>query len=134
MTLVRSAEYREKQRQAHLGKKQSIETIAKRLETRKRNDKPFPEWSDERRQRSSERQLAARRPEIVGQRYASYEYFTWSETVRRRDNFTCQNCGSTSGKIVAHHVQSWEDAPDLRFDESNGVTLCTSCHRRIHPH
>lgn len=57
---------------------------------------------------------------------------TWKISVYKRDKFTCQQCGSKE-HIQAHHIQSWKDNPRLRFDISNGVTLCTECHAKEHP-
>lgn len=63
----------------------------------------------------------------------SPEYRKWRWTVFRRDNYTCQICGKkVSGHIEAHHIKSWKDYPDLRYDIDNGITLCKECHKEIH--
>ena len=40
-------------------------------------------------------------------------------------------------KLQAHHIVPWEDNVELRFEISNGLTLCRVCHtkedRRIKP-
>jgi len=28
------------------------------------------------------------------------------------------------GKIKAHHILSWKDFPELRYETNNGITLC----------
>lgn len=33
--------------------------------------------------------------------------------------------------MQAHHILRWADAPSLRFDVNNGVTLCYNCHNNI---
>lgn len=61
------------------------------------------------------------------------EYITWRKAVYARDNYTCQECGSSSD-INAHHIKAWSHYPNLRFDVDNGVTLCFDCHAKKHPH
>lgn len=56
----------------------------------------------------------------------------WAGAVRKRDDFTCRHCGKHGGDLHAHHVQTWKDAPDLRFDVDNGLTLCIPCHYKVH--
>lgn len=59
----------------------------------------------------------------------SLEYRNWRRTVFERDKFTCQQCFKRGGDIQAHHVKSFSEYPDLRFDVRNGVTLCEKCHK-----
>lgn len=53
------------------------------------------------------------------------EYKQWRLSVYKRDEYRCkisnQDC---YGKIVAHHILSWREYPELRHDINNGVTLC----------
>jgi 5-methylcytosine-specific restriction endonuclease McrA len=58
----------------------------------------------------------------------------WTKAVYKRDGFTCRECGQVGGRLNAHHVKSWAEFPDLRYELSNGVTLCEGCHARHHPH
>lgn len=62
------------------------------------------------------------------------EYIDWRTAVYERDNFTCQECGARGVPLNAHHIKHWQHHPDLRFDVSNGVTLCEDCHAKKHPH
>ena len=64
------------------------------------------------------------------ERYFSLEYKLWREAVFKRDNFTCQDCGSYGEYITAHHIKSWKNYPELRFEVSNGRTLCEKCHEK----
>jgi len=57
----------------------------------------------------------------------SREYSEWKSRVNVRDNFKCQECGKEGRD--AHHIKSWKDFPKLRFDVSNGKTLCLDCHK-----
>lgn len=56
------------------------------------------------------------------------EYRQWRTAVYERDNYTCQCCGKRGGKLNAHHINQFADHPELRYDVSNGITLCTECH------
>lgn len=48
--------------------------------------------------------------------------------VLERDDFTCMLCGVRGNKLNVHHILGWRKHPDLRFVESNLVTLCVACH------
>lgn len=61
--------------------------------------------------------------------YGSLEYKRWRIRVFERDNWTCQFCGIRGVYIMAHHIKSWAHYPNLRFDVTNGVTLCEDCHK-----
>jgi len=56
----------------------------------------------------------------------------WRQEVIKRDNFTCQYCGDTNIRIVAHHLESYLANPKLRYELSNGITLCVPCHTDFH--
>ena len=58
----------------------------------------------------------------------SLDYKNWRNEVFKRDDYTCQCCGKRGGVLHAHHLESFSDNPDLRFDISNGITLCENCH------
>lgn len=60
-----------------------------------------------------------------------YKYKKWITSVYQRDNYTCQNCGAI-GMIHAHHIKQWKDYQELRYEVSNGVTLCQDCHSIEH--
>ena len=56
----------------------------------------------------------------------------WVSAVMSRDKATCQECGATEVELHAHHIKSYKDHPELRFDLSNGITLCYKCHWALH--
>lgn len=62
------------------------------------------------------------------------EYAQWRTEVFERDEYTCQDCNELGGALQAHHIKPWATCPALRFDVSNGVTLCQRCHQLRHPH
>lgn len=54
----------------------------------------------------------------------------WRSEIFKRDNFTCQLCWKSGGKLQADHIKSFSAYPELRFDLSNGRTLCVLCHAK----
>jgi len=51
--------------------------------------------------------------------------------VLERDNYTCQQCGNIS-QLVVHHIDESGQDEKPNNDMSNLITLCRSCHIRIH--
>lgn len=63
----------------------------------------------------------------------SLAFRNWREQVFERDDYTCQSCGdSRGGNLHPHHIKFWHEYPKLRFDVTNGITLCKTCHIKIH--
>lgn len=60
------------------------------------------------------------------------ELVKWSKAVRRRDSYTCQRCGRHSIYNHAHHIATRRRRPDLKYEVSNGTTLCFDCHVWVH--
>jgi 5-methylcytosine-specific restriction endonuclease McrA len=53
----------------------------------------------------------------------------WRFDVFARDDFTCQQCGDTRGyDLVAHPIKPVAEHPELRYEVSNGITLCGACY------
>ena len=63
----------------------------------------------------------------------SKEYKFWRKTVYARDNHCCQMCGrGRTYRLNAHHIRSFKMFIHLRFEPSNGITLCSRCHDEFH--
>jgi transposase len=60
-----------------------------------------------------------------------YRYKMWTKAIKDRDGWACTKCGSETN-LHSHHIKRWCDHPELRYDLSNGVTLCHPCHEIIH--
>ena len=60
------------------------------------------------------------------------EYKTWRTSIFENNDYTCAYCGVRGGKLNAHHIKPWAKYPKLRYEVSNGITLCETCHRVIH--
>lgn len=114
-----SSESRKKMSISQTGKKASIETRRKLSESRK-GDKGN-NWKGG---------ISSENHRIR----ISLDYRLWRTTIFERDKYTCLWCGikgsETGGKLNADHIKRLADYPELRFDLSNGRTLCVSCHKK----
>lgn len=59
----------------------------------------------------------------------SAPFLIWRKKVFENDDWTCQVCGVRGGRLHAHHIRMFSKYPKIRFDPSNGVTVCENCHR-----
>lgn len=62
----------------------------------------------------------------------SSEYKEWRRQVFERDSYTCRHCQVRGGYLHPHHIKSFAEYPELRFEVDNGITLCKECHRKVH--
>lgn len=67
---------------------------------------------------------------------SSLDYKKWRKAVFERDNHTCCLCGDSNyiGRgatliLNADHIKPFYLFPELRFELSNGRTLCITCHK-----
>lgn len=123
-------EAKEKIRQSKLGKPSKLKGIPRNVEVRtkisnsvkqvaKRGEEN-PNWKGG---ITSENKLSR----------ATFEYQEWRNKVFERDNYICQRCGYDKGHIIeAHHIKPFKKFKELRYDVSNGITLCKYCHREVH--
>jgi len=61
----------------------------------------------------------------------SRRYQSWRTKVFERDSYCCVLCGKNGG-IEAHHLDGFETHKEKRYLVSNGVTLCSRCHKDFH--
>lgn len=53
--------------------------------------------------------------------------------IMERDSWNCQLCKDTSrDDLHVHHLVKWSENKDLRFEPTNLITLCGSCHDKVH--
>lgn len=62
----------------------------------------------------------------------STKYKAWRLAVYRRDDYTCCRCGARGVRLNAHHIKGYAHYPELRYEVSNGITLCEECHKKEH--
>jgi 5-methylcytosine-specific restriction endonuclease McrA len=68
------------------------------------------------------------RPHAAARGYCSKNHRSWRHAVLMADAFACRSCGTISESNHADHIVPVSARPDLRYDTSNGQTLCPSCH------
>src|SRR5574343_468427 len=67
--------------------------------------------------------------------YASGDWKAIAKWVYARDGYACVRCEARKSgprSLHVHHLKSWADYPELRFDLDNLVTLCRDCHHDAH--
>jgi len=82
------------------------------------------------RKRAEDRRVALGYTKHQLDRLARYspEAERWRKAVFKRDDFTCQVCGLRGAYLEADHILPWAYFSDLRFELTNGRTLCRPCH------
>jgi len=53
---------------------------------------------------------------------------TVAPLIMERDDYTCVLCNERGVILHVHHIVRWSDDATLRFEQSNLVTLCKTCH------
>jgi len=91
----------------------------------------FDYFKDPRRTKNCPNCQKVKRREVPTER-DGHKAKVWRKAVYERDGYNCIACGHHGGDLNAHHLYSYVDTPDQRFDVANGVTLCPACHTRFH--
>jgi 5-methylcytosine-specific restriction endonuclease McrA len=121
----RSPVKRAKPRARAMGRTVSLESRVKALETKLRRGTllkgpKHPSWRGGR----------------PWQRFRDPRYVAWRKAVLERDGYTCQACRRQCSKyergLAAHHLAPYAANVQLRYERSNGVTLCRKCHLKLH--
>ena len=87
--------------------------------------------------KNSVKQIGEKHPRYIDGKYCgkyTKEIKELRERVRKRDNYTCQECDKTQeqnlkevGRILdVHHI----DGDDTNSVEENMISLCISCHNK----
>jgi|SRR3990167_2599078 len=59
------------------------------------------------------------------------QYNEWRKNIFSRDNWKCKiSNNDCKGQLEAHHILSWRDYKELRYEVNNGITLCQFHHPR----
>jgi 5-methylcytosine-specific restriction endonuclease McrA len=130
-----SEKSKQKNRVAHLKENLSDETRKKMSEAQKKR-----KHTENTKRKMSLAHGGNGTPQRSSKRYyhiLDKKYKEWRSKVFARDNWTCQTCSGKSeiGKpiyIEPHHIKGWAKYPKLRYELSNGVTLCKECHKLTH--
>ena len=131
-----SADFKEIMSRAHKGKKLTPEHIEK-IRIKNTGKKRSKRWklSENTRKKMSMARIGELHWNWKGgisplnyQIRQGEEYYLWRTAVYERDFWTCRMCGKKDRNIVAHHILSFNDYPNLRFAINNGMTLCRGCH------
>lgn len=120
--IPRTPELKEKLSKLNLGRKPSIESRKKMSKSRSGNKN----WNWK----------GGITPKLNKARNC-IEYDLWKETIFKKYKNRCQICGLTYKKgylieLHAHHIESFNDNKDLRYDTNNGIVLCAGCHNDFH--
>jgi 5-methylcytosine-specific restriction endonuclease McrA len=68
--------------------------------------------------------------------YNSKKWKDKRKYILHRDGYLCQECkkyGRNREAKIVHHIKEIEDNPELKLANNNLVSVCASCHNKIHP-
>lgn len=61
-----------------------------------------------------------------------FEYNEWRTKCFERDKYTCQVTGQQGGRLVVHHLYSYNKYKCLRTVLENGITISEEIHKKFH--
>jgi 5-methylcytosine-specific restriction endonuclease McrA len=128
-----------KQRETKIGRTHTPEA-KKRMSIARKGVKHHEEW------RKNQGLAVSRRYDRIGRKHEgmmrirlSKRYQEWRKEVFERDGYRCTKCyDARGGNLEAHHdiplsvlYREKEMGNDVDlYDTSNGITLCTDCHKK----
>lgn len=68
-------------------------------------------------------------------RYKDNRWKKKRENILRRDKYYCRNCkrlGIEKEADTVHHVKPVDHYPELYLDSKNLISLCGTCHNKMH--
>lgn len=81
----------------------------------------------DRRLTTVDRRTVRPREKIAAAIYSTPEYKAWALAVKERARWSCEECGTRSGRLYADHIVELEDG-GAPFDVQNGQCLCHQHH------
>lgn len=67
----------------------------------------------------------------ISDRHIDANYKIWMLAVKKRDGWKCKIANKDcEGRMEAHHILTWKNNPELRYEVKNGITLCHFHHPR----
>ena len=67
--------------------------------------------------------------------YNDKRWETKRQTILRRDEYLCRECGRYGKRVDAkhvHHIIPLDERPDLKLESDNLISLCRECHNAMH--
>ena len=66
--------------------------------------------------------------------YARHFWKELAKSILKRDGYCCRKCGTRNAvgnRLEVHHIKPWSAYPELRFEQTNLMTLCHHCHAEV---
>lgn len=67
--------------------------------------------------------------------YKNKKWIRKREVILKRDDYLCRECKRYGKRIPAeqvHHIYPVENYPEHKWNSVNLISLCTSCHDKMH--
>lgn len=120
---VWTLESRDKARKSAIKRGISLELRRKMIESRKRNG-----WNAPTGHEAPGWRGGVSKPNELARKCVKFRI--WRKSVFERDDYTCQICRKRGGTLHPDHIKRFADFPELRYEITNGRTLCVNCHRK----